>query len=199
MKKIFLAVCFGLMLFPCLAQLNPLDSFNLRREKKLQNGMLVLSSWAAANVAGGLVLGSTTGGEAKYFHKMNACFNVVNLALGQLSYWGSRKNGSKKQTLTGSLRMQTGIEKTFLFNAGFDGVYILGGAYLHERANRHSGKKRDQFRGFGNSLMLQGGFLLLFDGIMYHVQNKHGRWLRNRLSGLELTAGAGHAGLTWNF
>jgi hypothetical protein len=183
----------------CMGQRTELDSFNLKREKKLQHGMLVLSSWAAANIAGGLALGSTTSGEAKYFHKMNAYFNVVNLALGQLSYWGSRKNEGKKMTLAGSVRTQNGIEKTFLFNAGFDGVYMLGGLYLHERANRHTGKKRDQFRGYGNSLILQGGALLLFDGIMYHIQSKHGRWLNRKLSGVELTAGAGHAGLTWNF
>jgi len=76
---------------------------------------------------------------------------------------------------------------------------MLGGLYLHERANRHTGKKRDQFRGYGNSLILQGGALLLFDGIMYHIQSRHGRWLDKKLSGVELTAGTGHAGLTWNF
>lgn len=196
-KLLILSLC--LLSTWAFAQKNSLDSFNLKREKKLQHGMLVLSSWAAANIAGGLVLGSTTSGEAKYFHKMNAYFNVVNLALGQLSYWGSRKNEGEKMTFAGSVRTQNGIEKTFLFNAGFDGVYMLGGLYLHERANRHTGKKRDQFRGYGNSLILQGGALLLFDGIMYHIQSKHGRWLDKKLSGVELTAGAGHAGLTWNF
>ena len=56
-----------------------------------------------------------------------------------------------------------------LFNAGLDVGYMATGAYLWERGIR---KDSRGLKGYGQSLILQGGFLFTFDLIMYPCQPK---------------------------
>jgi hypothetical protein len=42
-------------------------------------------------------------------------------------------------------------------------------------------------KGYGESVMLQGGVLLLFDGIMYSIHNNHGKKLNKMAEKLILT------------
>ncbi len=159
--------------------------------------MLTLSGWSVVNIGTGLALAGNSKGETRYFHQMNVYFNSVNLAIAQLGYWGARKREGQRISLANSYRQQQLTEKTFLFNAALDGSYILGGLYLYERGNRQTGERKDRSRGFGKSLMVQGGFLLLFDGVMYHIQRRHGKWLDKRLEKIEMAAGPGSASLSW--
>jgi len=55
-------------------------------------------------------------------------------------------------------------------------AYVATGFYLRERArSRPTIRRRDQLKGYGQSLLLQGGFLLAFDGIMFAAQHRHGQ------------------------
>ena len=49
-------------------------------------------------------------------------------------------------------------------NMGLDVVYIVSGILLN-RAEHNSSSNSELKIGYGNSLILQGGFLLIFDGV----------------------------------
>jgi len=71
-------------------------------------------------------------------------------------------------------------ENLYLINAGLDVLYIGGGFLMRHLANR-SVKSYDLLRGYGNAVILQGAFLLVFDAVMYGVVNSHrisgGSWV----------------------
>jgi hypothetical protein len=58
-----------------------------------------------------------------------------------------------------------------LLNAGLDVAYIATGFYLKERSKNSSSSER--LRGYGNSLLLQGGFLLMFDVALYFIHQNN--------------------------
>ena len=51
----------------------------------------------------------------------------------------------------------------FWINAALDVVYIAGGAVLRQQGIE---KNNPQWIGWGDSIILQGGFLLVFDSVM---------------------------------
>lgn len=138
-------------------------SFGEAHRELNRQGMYVLGGWALLNLAAGSVLSFTTQGAAKEFHVFNAAWNVVNLGIAGFSLYASGPVSSNPaEILSGYYDLQS----FFLLNAGLDAAYIMTGFYLKERALR-STEHKDRFTGYGNSLLLQGGFLLLFDAAMY--------------------------------
>ena len=75
-----------------------------------------------------------------------------------------------------------------MINAGLDLAYIGTGAWLTQKSKTTT-KKPERLEGFGNSLLMQGGFLLLFDGIMFAVHNHHGKILNKKLDNISIAAG----------
>lgn len=144
--------------------------------------MLVLGGWGLANTAIGFGLSANAVGDAKYTFRMCGYFGLVNLALSQLGYWDARKKKDKKLSAVEDLRQQRKIEKVFLVNTGLDVLYMAGGLHLINRGLQKTGIDRDKPLGFGRGLMIQGGFLFLFDGIQYLTHRKNGKGLH---SGLE--------------
>jgi hypothetical protein len=50
----------------------------------------------------------------------------------------------------------------------------VGGFCLKERARTRTTERQQQrLRGYGQSVLLQGGFLLVFDGLMYAAHHGH--------------------------
>lgn len=131
--------------------------------------MLVLGSWAVGNMALGLGLYHQHQGEERYFHLMNAGWNVVNLGLATAGYLSAIRVDPSSFDLFQTIHEQHQLQKIFLFNAGLDVGYILGGLYLRERSFRVE-KNAERLRGFGKSIILQGGFLFAFDLVAYLVQ-----------------------------
>ena len=123
---------------------------------------------------------------------MNAVWNGVTAGIVAIGLLSNKKEGSL--TLSESLKKQHSTEKLFLLNAGLDVAYIAGGAYLKEKG-KTADKNRDRFKGYGNSVMLQGGALLLFDGILYAIHQKHGKRLENFTNKIQLMAGGNQIGL----
>lgn len=138
--------------------------------------MFVLGGWSAANIAySGIQWGRTTG-ETQAFHQMNTLWTSVNLGIAGLAYWGVRKEQQKTYGLTETLRKQSSTEKVLWFNTGLDAGYMAAGLYLMERGNGAlSQEDQDRFRGWGKSLVLQGGFLFTYDLIFVLLQERHGR------------------------
>jgi len=200
MKKIFL-ILIGFSLMICVhAQKDFNDSITTSRNLLTKNAMITLGSWAVANIASGFIIANQVNGEAKYFWLMNSYWNFFNLGIAGLAYAGVGKAMSRKYSFTENYIAQHAIEKLYIFNIGLDLVYITGGFYLRERGLRESdGKTHDQYRGYGSSIIFQGGFLLLMDCVMYSLHHKNTKRMNNKLQKIELTAGPGGIGLSYHF
>ncbi|MBD2713725.1 hypothetical protein KBK19_01610 [Microvirga sp. STR05] len=162
-------------------------TYAVRRATLDQCGMLVLGSWATGNIGVSGARYFTTEGKEKYFHQMNVGWGVVNLALAGTFFLAARRppaETSRPELVKAQLR----TENLYLLNAGLDVAYVATGFYLKERAkSRSSATRHDQLRGYGESLLLQGGFLLAFDGLLYVAHHRHGQ--HQLLSAAEPAAG----------
>lgn len=187
-----IALLLGGFLFAQDASLSLLD-FNQRELNHQKTAMLTLGGWAVANIGAGLALRGTTTGSAREFHTMNALWNTVNLGIAGLGYWSALKSDPANWDLATSLGKQQNFQKILLFNAGLDVGYLMGGLYLTERAKRPD-VNSDQLKGFGNSIMLQGAFLMVFDLANYFIAAG-----RNGNLQLQLGATGQGVGLTWVF
>ena len=186
MSKKIIAALVNLCLFTAVyGQQNALDEFNKKRERISKKGLTALSAYAAANVIFGSIASANATGSNKYFNEMNAIWNGITLGIAGLGYLTAKKEGVL--SYSESLKKQQNIEKLFLFNAGLDIAYIAGGAYLKERSKTTT-KIPARLKGYGESVMLQGGMLLLFDGIMYAIHNRHGRELDKLANNFKLAA-----------
>jgi hypothetical protein len=140
--------------------------------------MLTLGSWALGNIGTGAVMMGNTSGSTKYFHQMNLYWNVVNLALAGFGYYSAATSDPASYNLFTSLKEHYSMEKILLLNAGLDVAYITAGFYLLEKS-KNATQKRDMFKGFGQSVILQGGFLLLFDTVLYVVHHSQVKVLKS--------------------
>lgn len=188
MKKIIslsIVVIYSQLLF---GQQANVSQFNFERQRISNTGLKVLSVYTATNIIYGAIASSKTAGSTRYFHKMNAIWNGITLSLVGIGFLTSKKEGNI--SFSTSLTKQAAIEKLFLFNAGLDLAYIASGAYLKERSQT-SIKNPQRLKGYGESVMLQGGVLFLFDGIMYTIHNRHGKKLTKLADKIQLSTANG--------
>ncbi|QHS60977.1 DUF6992 family protein [Chitinophaga agri] len=177
-----------------------LYSYNQKRINSTKTAMLVLGGWGVANLATGLIGNSTAGGEAKYFHRMNAVWGVVNMGIAAASYLGNRRLDPGKYNWQGSVNEQHKIEKIFLVNGALDLAYMAGGLFMREHGKtKLMGTGHDRWKGYGNSLIMQGAFLLLFDGINFTLHHHQGKGLFSRFEQLQLTVAPGGAGMVYQW
>ena len=161
----------GIILCTCVrAQTipNEVESLEQARQRHERTAMLALGGWAVGNIGLGLALRSATTGETRRFHEMNAIWNTVNLGIAGFSLLSAMGGDGEALTAFESLRENGKFQKILLFNAGLDLAYVAGGAYLIERSRRPDAD-RDRLRGYGKSVILQGGFLFAFDLVNYFV------------------------------
>ena len=206
MRLLFLLICLLNLSLPrpALAQVadslpkksqvptSPWASFATERTRLDQQGLTILGGWAVSNL---LVSGIATGqtdGSAHYFHQMNIGWGAINLALAGSGYLAARR--AARQPMVGradNVRAQLRTENLYLLNAGLDVAYMATGFFLLEKGrNPTAAGSPDRWRGYGQSLLLQGGFLLLFDGFQYAAHHRHGRDLYPLLSRVSIGPGA---------
>jgi hypothetical protein len=148
-----------------------LASFHQSRMNINKTAMLVLGGWAAGNILIGTYGNFKTTGEAKYFHQFNAMWNVVNLGIAAFGYFNAVNSDPSKMTNLEIIKDFNSLQNFLLLNAGLDVAYIATGLYLKERSKNSSSNER--LRGYGNSLLLQGGFLLLFDVSLFFIHQNN--------------------------
>jgi hypothetical protein len=197
MKKIFLSFSFFAITYIACAQVPTLISFEKKRIACDKTGMTVLGSWAAANMLVSAIAVNSNNKEVHYFNEMNIIWNGFNLSLATLGYLHAKKSSFTNSNLTDVLKHQNKTEKTFLFNAGLDVAYITGGALLKERSRRKIDPSK--LTGYGNAVMMNGGFLFLFDLTMYLVHHQHGRQLDNFINKLQVTGTGAGATVVYTF
>jgi len=191
MKSIIVLALITFFAIPAFSQIN-LQQFNTERTDITRTSMLVLGSWGTANIIVGAIGQSSSNSETKYFHQMNLIWGTVNFAIAAPTYFSLNRK-SQNLSLAESVKQQSIIEKTFLFNAGLDLVYMTSGLYCLEKGNDDS--KHDLYKGYGKSLLVQGGGLLLFDIIMYLTNIHHGKKLYKILSSVQVSGNS--IGLVW--
>jgi hypothetical protein len=146
---------------------NELDNYSQKSHDLNHNGMIVLTSWASANILSGANYFITRSEEEKYFYGMNAVWGAVNLSIAIPGLLGKKQTFINKKEL---LKDQLKTEKIFAINGALDVLYIGMGIGLNEVANNQSDiHKHAMFRGFGNSFIMQGTGLLVFDISMWSL------------------------------
>ena len=197
MQKIFLIICFTPVFLSAFSQKDVLIQFEKERVSYTKRSMLALGGWSAANIIVSGIATNTRNKEMRYFHQMNVMWGGINLAIAGLSYWGAGKEKIDNPTLADVLKHQNRIEKTYLINAGLDVVYVGAGLLVSKTSDNQ--KNPEKFKGYGNSIMLQGGFLLLYDAIIYSIHRKHGKKLDGLVDKVQLSGGPGSVSLVYNF
>lgn len=162
MRKLILLLFF---LIPLVTVAQEMDFSQISSEhvEFQQKGMFVLGGWAVTNIAGSGYMMSQTSGWHYRFHQMNVIWNVVNLGIATGGYFGQNNVDTAGLEV---YKQYADFGKILLFNAGLDLAYMATGLYLQERA-KNVNKRKDMLKGYGKSVILQGGFLFLFDAILY--------------------------------
>ncbi len=190
--KLLLVILFLGVANMLMGQDPALLDFNTQRLKINQTAMTVLGGWAIGNLASGALLTGQKIGKAKYFHQMNLGWGAINLGIAGFAYYNAVKTDPSSFDLLGSFKEQEKITRILLFNAGLDIGYIMGGAYLRERAKTTTNNP-ERLAGFGESIMLQGAFLLVFDLAVFWAHHQHGKDLHPLMGGLSFNGN----GLSW--
>ena len=145
------------------------DKFLEERNNINRNGMYILGGWAIANIISGTVGNYSSGGKTKYFHQFNAVWNTVNLGIAVFGLTGI---SADPLSLSESFSEFNSLQNLLLLNAGLDVAYIVSGFYLKERS-KNAGSKNNLLIGYGNSLIMQGSFLLAFDLVLYFLHKNN--------------------------
>lgn len=121
----------------------------------------ILGGWSAANLAGGatgLVLADDPRWRA--FHGTNLAWNTVNAGIVAAGGVGLARRKHGFETPEALERHQRGLQRALVVNLALDVLYVGTGVALWAVGGRAG---EVDLRGMGQSLTLQGGFLLGFD------------------------------------
>ncbi len=186
-KYLFIIVILAFFSWDAIAQTNDLTSFNTERLQVNKVGMVVLGSWALGNMAtSGVLLNNPSSNEQAHFYRMNIFWNVVNLALAVPGLRYSMITDPSTLSLAETVAEYSSMKRIVLMNAALDVAYITGGVLMKEMAKTRE-SKRDILRGYGKSLVLQGGFLLVFDAVLYLALDSKSKGLTNILEKVTIT------------
>ncbi|MBO6585703.1 MAG: hypothetical protein JJ953_06330 [Gracilimonas sp.] len=145
------------------AQFHAQKSYDLQKK-----GMIFLGSWATLNILSGSTGYFLSEKSTKYFHQMNAGWNLVNAGIAGFALYSISQIDVASLSYTQSLNELQRLDKFLLLNTGLDVGYMSTGAWLWERGIR---KKSSRLEGYGKSLIVQGGFLLVFDLVLYFLHS----------------------------
>lgn len=170
-----------------IAQTNELTAFNTERLQINKIGMIVLGGWALGNMAtSGALLSNPSSNEQAHFYRMNIFWNVVNLGLAIPGLRHAMITDPAALSMVESTAEFNRMNKTLLINAGLDVAYVTGGFLMKEMAKTRP-KKQDILRGYGKSLVLQGGFLIVFDVVLYLALQSKSKGLTSILDKVSIT------------
>jgi hypothetical protein len=170
---------------------------NQDREQLNQKSMLFLGGWSITNLAFSGAKMTQTEDSDFYFHQMNVAWNAVNLTIAGFGYWHSKRTDISSFDLSTTIKAQRRVQNILLINSGLDIAYMAGGWYLLNRSNSVE-ENSDLMKGYGQSLLLQGGFLLVFDLIQYRLHTKRNTILKSFSDKLEIQVGS-TIGLKYRF
>ena len=148
------------------------NDFYTRSKQINQSGMYFLGGWAVANMALGTYGWMRYEGHTRYFHQMNAAWNLVNAGIATWALFDMGREDVSGLSSHELLRKHIRTENLYLINAGLDLLYMAGGAWMIHASSR-STENADMLKGYGQSVILQGTFLFLFDLTKFSIQYRH--------------------------
>jgi len=194
LKKLILLLWLSFFVLQTEAQTD-YGSFYQKSRKNSNTGMYILGSWAILNKATGAYGITTQSGSSKYFYQMNLFWNTVNLGIAGVALASNYFNDTSVLSPQQMMDKHLSTEKILLINAGLDVFYMAGGAFMLSKSKVNI-KHPELLWGYGQSLLLQGSFLLVFDLVLYAVQhNLSSGFLQN----VQLAPGLQSFGLTISF
>jgi hypothetical protein len=148
-----------------------LRELNAERIELNRTAVWMLTGWTVLNLGVGTV-GYFTANDPTWrgFHQMNAVFNVAVLgaALGSFALLAAQE--PERLDLRQSLYRGGLLERGLLVGITLDVASGLAGLYLRERGLRVGSERLE---GWGNALLLQGAFLLVFDTSLLLLNMRH--------------------------
>lgn len=121
----------------------------------------ILAIWAVINLLAGGISMFFSEGEIHQFHHMNAAWGSINLIVAGLLWYKIRQISLALPTTILVTKSQS-FRRFLIANLGLDLSFIAIGYWLHQKGS-HSIELLNLYRGFGNSVMLQGLGLLALD------------------------------------
>lgn len=171
-RAFFLTLCLTFVVLYATGQTDELTQFNTERLEVNKAGMWVLTGWAVGNIGVNAWLTRNSSGSDGHFYRMNIYWNIVNLALAIPGLRHSIITDPASLSLAETVGEYHRMGKIVLLNAALDVAYITGGFLMKEMAKTRE-RRRNILDGYGRSLILQGGFLLAFDAVLYlAIQSK---------------------------
>lgn len=160
--------------------------FNKERKQIGSTSMAVLGGFAIGNMAIGIPNAIQLSGKEKYFNEMNCYWNVVNLGIAIGGYIGNQGKDIQNLNEEQTWKEQSKTLKIYGINAGLDLLYIGSGVALIGFSGK-APKAEQRLLGYGESLIVQGGFLLLYDSAMLLIHGVHGKNFKKKAGGLSFS------------
>ena len=135
--------------------------------KKQQESLSLLSGWSVGNLiysplgTKNLFSPETTN---EYFHQMNFSWNLLNVGIAGLGHIIVNKESKKPWDMKILYDKKKKAERSIIINMGLDLTYMVTGFLLKNNAQKNN-SEYSMNKGYGNSLILQGGYLLFYDAI----------------------------------
>lgn len=148
-----------------------LQELNAERIEMNRMAVWALTGWTVLNLSVGSVGYFTASDPAwRGFHQMNALFNVPVLGVALVSFAVLAAQDPERLDLRESLRRSGLLARGLLVGISLDVASGLLGLYFRERGLRVGSER---LVGWGSSLLLQGGFLLLFDTALLLLNTRY--------------------------
>ncbi len=123
--------------------------------------MAILLGWGVANVGIGLFRRKLNNQARRYFWQMNLAWGAVDALIAGLTLRALATDYTRFAT---DRAFQATQVKVIGFNIFLDVLYVLGGlALLKVNVKKRSARRQ----GYGRSIVVQGGFLLVLDAVLF--------------------------------
>ena len=103
---------------------------------------------------------------------MNLFWNTINLTIAGFALYSNLTSDYGLLSGNKLLEMQAKSQRIFLINGALDVGYIATGFLLKYLGPRYP-KNEERLKGYGDSVILQGSFLFVFDMVMYGLHRSH--------------------------
>ena len=125
-----------------------------------RNGAISLAMWGGVNVVMGGTQINTAAGSRRFFHEMNIWAGGVMLTAASVWWWTNRD--ARLYNSGTAQRKQAQIQRNLMITAMAGSAGLLLGTAMWQL-----GDKAWRQNGYGASLMMQSGFLLLVDTLLF--------------------------------
>ncbi len=124
----------------------------------------ILFGWGGLNVTTGAAMLTS---EYRDFGLMNLAWGAINMAIVTPSLFFSDRPTPEQNSFGDTVREEMRFQRIVAINASLNVSYIMAGAGM-----LHYGDS-SQIRQFGTSVIIQGGFLLLYDLVLLRYSSRY--------------------------